>query len=73
MNSCVDEVDKKQKWSKRAVEQLEKLNNHCNSTAGLEANFVLAVGAHAMLRTYVATVTLRLNCSMVLECKLPLS
>ena len=50
---CVDEVDQTsstRKWSKKAAEQLEKLNNDCNMTAGLEANLVLAIGARVMLR-----------------------
>ena len=49
---CVDEVDQTsstRKWSKKAAEQLEKLNNDCNMTAGLEANLVLAIGARVML------------------------
>ena len=37
---CTDEVDETagtHKWNKKAAEQLEKLNNDCNRTAGLEA------------------------------------
>ena len=42
--SCTDEVDEtasKSNWTKRAEEQLEKLNNNCNRTAGLEAKLLL--------------------------------
>ena len=35
---------------KKAAEQLEKLNNDCNMTAGLEAKLVLAIGERVMLR-----------------------
>ena len=55
---CVDEVDQTsstRKWSKKAAEQLEKLNNDCNMTAGLEANLVLAIGARVMLRRNIDT------------------
>ena len=48
---CADEVDETastRKWSKKAVDQLEKLNDDCNTTARLEAK--LAVGARVMLR-----------------------
>ena len=37
---CTDEVDETagtRKWNKKAADQLEKLNNDCNRTAGLEA------------------------------------
>ena len=37
------------KWSKKAADQLEKLNDDCNRTAGLEAKLELAVGARVML------------------------
>ena len=50
---CTDEVDETagtRKWNKKAAEQLEKLNNDCNRTAGLEAKLSLAVGARVMLR-----------------------
>ena len=45
---CTDEVDQTvttRKWTKKAAEQLEKLNSDCNMTAGLEAKLILAVGA----------------------------
>ena len=50
-----DEVDETAstritKWSKKAADQLEKLNDDCNRTAGLEAKLELAVGARVMLR-----------------------
>ena len=50
---CADEVDETastRKWSKKAADQLEKLNEDCNRTAGLEAKLELAVGARVMLR-----------------------
>ena len=40
---CIDEVDESSgtvKWSKRAQQQLEKLNDDCNLTAGLEAHLI---------------------------------
>ena len=40
---------------KKAAEQLEKLNNDCNMTAGLEAKLVLAIGAHVILRRNIDT------------------
>ena len=55
---CTDEVDETcstRKWSKKAAEQLEKLNNDCNLTAGLEAKLTLAVGARVMLRRNIDT------------------
>ena len=55
---CVDEVDQTsstRKWSKKAAEQLEKFNNDCNMTTGLEAKLVLAIGAHVMLRRNIDT------------------
>ena len=50
---CVDEVDETRgtfKWSKKATQAMEKLNNDCNLTAGLEAVLKVAVGARVMLR-----------------------
>ena len=50
---CADEVDETAstgKCSKKAADQLEKLNDDCNRTAGLEAKLELAVGARVMLR-----------------------
>ena len=55
---CVDEVDQTsstRKWSKKAAEQLEKLNNDCNMTAGLQAKLVFAIGARVMLRRNIDT------------------
>jgi len=49
----IDEIDETmgtRKWSKRSVEQLQKLNKDCNLTAGLEAELLIAVGARVMLR-----------------------
>ena len=55
---CTDEVDETagtRKWNKKAADQLEKLNNDCNRTAGLEAKLSLAVGARVMLRRNINT------------------
>ena len=55
---CTDEVDQtltSHKWTKKAAEQLEKLNSDCNMTAGLEAKLTLAVGARVMLRRNIDT------------------
>ena len=55
---CVDEVDQTsstRKWSKKAAEQLNKLNNACNMTAGLEAKLVFDIGALVMLRRNIDT------------------
>ena len=46
----VDETASTRKWSKKAADQLEKLNDDCNRTAGLEVKLELAVGARVMLR-----------------------
>ena len=57
---CTDEVDQTsstKKWNKKAIEQLEKLNNDCSRTAGLEAKLLLAVGARVMLRRNIDTKT----------------
>ncbi len=57
---CTDEVDltaSTRKWNKKTDEQLEKLNNDCNMTAGLEAKLSLAVGARVMLRRNIDTKT----------------
>ena len=56
---CTDEVDQTstKKWSKKALEQLETLNNDCSRTTGLEAKLLLAVGARAMLRRNIDTKT----------------
>ena len=51
---CTDEVDQTvttRKWTKKAAEQLEKLNNDCNMTAKL----ILAVGARVILRRNIDT------------------
>ena len=56
--ACTDEVDETagtHKWNKKAADQLEKLNNDCNRTAGLEAKLSLAVGAWVMLRCNIHT------------------
>ena len=53
-----DEVDKTKssnKWHKKAVEQLDKLNKDCNNTAGLQAVVKVAVGARVMLRRNIDT------------------
>ena len=51
----VDETFSTRKWDKRADEQLDKFNNDCKLTAGLEAKLVLAVGAQVMLRRNIDT------------------
>ena len=56
--ACTDEVDETagtRKWNKKAADQLEKLNNDCNRTAGLEAKLSLAVGAWVMQRRNINT------------------
>ena len=55
---CTDEGDQTvttRKWTKKAAEQLEKLNNDCNMTAGLEAKLIVAVGARVMLYCNIDT------------------
>ena len=55
---CIDEVDETagvSKWSKKAADQLSRLNKDCNMTAGLEAVLRLAVGARVMLRRNIDT------------------
>ena len=55
---CIDEVNETIgtfKWSKKAAEELKKLNSDCNMTAGLEAVLQIAVGARVMLRRNVDT------------------
>ena len=45
---CIDEVNETTgtfKWSKKATEEMKKLNRDCNLTAGLEAVLQVAVGA----------------------------
>ena len=53
---CTDEVDQTVN-EKKAIEQLEKLNNDCSRTAGLEAKLLLAVGARVMLPRNIDTKT----------------
>ena len=51
--ACTDEVDETKstsKWNEGAAKRLEKFNQDCNNTAGLEAVLKLAVGARVMLR-----------------------
>ena len=74
---CTDEIDQTsstQKWTKKATEQLEKLNSDCNMTAGLEAKLTLAVGARVMLRRNMDTkkglvngVVVLMSTSMILK------
>ena len=52
----VDQTSSTKKWNKKAIEQLEKLND-CSRTAGLEAKLLLAVGARVMLRRNIDTKT----------------
>ena len=50
---CIDEVNETVsvifKWSKKATEEMKRLNSDCNLTAGLEAVLQVAVGARVML------------------------
>ena len=53
---CIDKVDETAStytWSKRATEEMKKLNSDCNLTAGLEAVLQEAVGARVMLHRNV--------------------
>ena len=55
---CVDEIyetSSTHKWNKKVTEHLQKLNQDCNTTAGLEAKLTLAVGARVMLRRNLDT------------------
>ena len=55
---CTDKIDEStgnRKMTKKAIEHLDKLNTHCNITAGLEAELSPAVGAHVMLRRNIDT------------------
>ena len=55
---CIDDVDETagpRKWNQKAAEQLEKLNQDCNMTAGLEAVLRVAIGARVMLRRNIDT------------------
>ena len=61
---CVDEIDETsstRKWNKKATEHLQKLNQDCNMTAGLEAKLTLAVGARVMLRRNLDTAACLIN------------
>ena len=52
---CTDQIDPistTRKWTKKAEDQLKKLNNDCN---GLEAKLLLANGARVMLRRNIDT------------------
>ena len=49
---CTDEVDETSsifKWSKKATDEMKKLNTDCNLTAWLEAVLQVAVGARVVL------------------------
>ena len=55
---CTDEVNETVgtfKWTKKAAEEMQKLNSDCNLTAGLEAVLRVAVGARVMLRRNIDT------------------
>ena len=55
---CTDEVNETVgtfKWTKKAAEELQKLNSDCNLTAGLEAVLRVAVGARVMLHRNIDT------------------
>ena len=53
----IDQTSTTRKWTKKATEHLDKLNQDCNMTAGLESNLQLAVGARVMLRRNIDTKT----------------
>jgi hypothetical protein len=55
---CSDEIDEAagtRKMTKKVIEHLDKMNDDCNMTAGLEAKLSLAVGARVMLRRNIDT------------------
>ena len=55
---CTDEVNETVgtfKWTKKAAEELQKLNRDCNLTARLEAVLRVAVGARVMLHRNIDT------------------
>ncbi len=64
----VDETASTRTWNKKADKQLEKLNNDCNMTAGLEAKLSLAVGARVMLRHNIDTKTGLVNSAIGTVC-----
>ena len=51
----VDETASTFKWSKKATEEMKKINADCNLTAGLQVVVQLAVGARVMLRRNIDT------------------
>ena len=56
--TCTDEVDQTvttRKWTKKAAEQLEKLNNDCNMTAGLEAKLIHHILYSSRCTSHVAS------------------
>ena len=56
--SCNDKVNETTdifKWTKKATEEMKKLNRYYNLTAGLEAVLPVAVGARVMLHRNVDT------------------
>ena len=54
-SDTIDEHSSSRKWTKREEKRLNKLNNDCNDTAGLERTLTLAVGARVMLRSNIDT------------------
>ena len=54
----IDQTSTTRKWTNKATEHLEKINQDCNMTAGLESNLQLAVG-HVLC--YVETLTQKMG------------
>ena len=55
---AIDEVDdtaSNQHWSKKATQELERLNKDCNLMAGLQRTLRVAEGARVMLRRNICT------------------
>ena len=55
MRPPLDETGSTFKWSKKATEEMKRINADCNLTAGLQAVVQLAVGARVILRRNIDT------------------